>query len=360
MKNELCKKLTYSTLLKAAYAVSDKENKLVPFKEIIKYLQRPNRVLSDISLTSDEFIDSILNTEINPSVVSDSLVSKDQEDSTLIPEDKDIFAFLHLNRLKNNLYDHNCIEILYVYSGSIEFIFGKEHTHLKSGSVCFISPKSMHNIVVNDDSFALSILIRNKTLSDVLPSKLNSYNLIAEFINHILLSEKAITNYLLFQISDNDALKSSIKQLVQESFIPTDTYSDSLMISWLRIFLFNLLRAKGISSVHDSLHKTANLTPIINYIGENYNWITLANLAKTFNYNESYLSSLIHKAFGKSFSTMLNNIRLSHAVDYLLSTDLTLSNIAEKIGYQSVDYFIRNFKKHYKMTPGAYRSLHNS
>lgn len=358
MEKQTNQKISYLTLLKAVYTLSNKKQKLVTFKELIQYLQEHTTSFDNIPLSNDKFINSILDTEFNPTIVSNSLTSTDKVDSTLIPKNKDIFAFPHINRLKNNLYTHNCIEILYVYSGSVKFVFGKEHTCLKRGSICFISPKSMHNIIVNDNSFALSILIRNKTLADILPVELTSYNLIAEFINHILLSNRPVNNYLLFQISDNDALKNAIKQLVQESFFPNDAYSDLLMISWLRIFLFNLLRAKGTTSIHNAFHKTANLTPIIGYISDNYNSINLASLAKNFHYNESYLSSLIHKAFGKSFSTILNNIRLSHAADYLVSTNLTMQSIAEKIGYQSVDYFIRNFKKQYKVTPGAYRSLH--
>ena len=46
---------------------------------------------------------------------------------------------------------------------------------------------------------------------------------------------------------------------------------------------------------------------------------------------------------------------MSEAVDYLTNTNLKVSEIAEKVGYNSADHFSRVFRKTYHMSPQEYR-----
>jgi len=50
-----------------------------------------------------------------------------------------------------------------------------------------------------------------------------------------------------------------------------------------------------------------------------------------------------------------NSIRLSFARELILSGYYTVSEIAEKCGFDDVGYFIRFFKKHTGITPFKYK-----
>jgi len=52
----------------------------------------------------------------------------------------------------------------------------------------------------------------------------------------------------------------------------------------------------------------------------------------------------------------LQNYRLDLARILLEEKDLTVSNIAYRIGYSNVSYFSRVFKRRFGITPGKYRS----
>lgn len=61
-------------------------------------------------------------------------------------------------------------------------------------------------------------------------------------------------------------------------------------------------------------------------------------------------------ALGVSPMTYLRNLRLSHAAELLLNTDLELNEIAELSGFKQMPPFFRAFKKCYHLTPLEYRS----
>ncbi|MDD7391151.1 MAG: AraC family transcriptional regulator [Lachnospiraceae bacterium] len=59
--------------------------------------------------------------------------------------------------------------------------------------------------------------------------------------------------------------------------------------------------------------------------------------------------------FGKPPLQFLNQIRLNHAKEMLLTTDLSIHEISSLVGYENPTHFINLFKKYNGTTPGAFR-----
>lgn len=60
---------------------------------------------------------------------------------------------------------------------------------------------------------------------------------------------------------------------------------------------------------------------------------------------------------GVSFIASLNDIRIRHAVSLLVSTSLSVNEIAGRVGIQDINYFNRLFRRKYGMTAQAYREM---
>jgi AraC-like DNA-binding protein len=69
----------------------------------------------------------------------------------------------------------------------------------------------------------------------------------------------------------------------------------------------------------------------------------------------SYFSRLFKEQIGRSFYDYLSTVRVSHAMEFLLTTDLPVSLIAYKCGFDSLPTFHRVFKAEIGCTPAAYR-----
>lgn len=85
------------------------------------------------------------------------------------------------------------------------------------------------------------------------------------------------------------------------------------------------------------------------------NDISLEMLASHLNLRADTLSKMFKSTMGKSYSGYIRDIKMEYALDLLLNTDATVREVAEKIGYNSIQYFIKTFKSTYGDTPHQYK-----
>lgn len=83
--------------------------------------------------------------------------------------------------------------------------------------------------------------------------------------------------------------------------------------------------------------------------------LTLHSISEQLNVNSSYLSKLFHKECGCTLTEYVNLRRIEQAAIMLKTDGKRIQDIAGECGFQDTTYFIRVFKKHYGITPTAYR-----
>jgi len=86
--------------------------------------------------------------------------------------------------------------------------------------------------------------------------------------------------------------------------------------------------------------------------------IFLRDTASVFNMNDEVLSDLILSVHGFSFSEMLRLLRLEAALKLMRDTDLTISDIATRVGYSSPNSLYRLIKRYTRLSPSQYRAKH--
>ncbi len=101
---------------------------------------------------------------------------------------------------------------------------------------------------------------------------------------------------------------------------------------------------------------------IIRIIHEEYDTdLTLEDCAARLHYHPSYIWRILRKEAGISFSEYLAQHRLKVAKEWLEGSDMTITEIAERLRYNNSQNFIRYFKKMEGVSPGKYRKeRHNA
>lgn len=90
-----------------------------------------------------------------------------------------------------------------------------------------------------------------------------------------------------------------------------------------------------------------NISNLLEYIHEHYaDPITLTGVARQFHFNASYLSSFFATHNEEGFSEYLNKVQLEKAMELLLTTGESISEISANVGYSDQSYFTKVFKKH--------------
>ena len=82
---------------------------------------------------------------------------------------------------------------------------------------------------------------------------------------------------------------------------------------------------------------------------------SVASMAKQINMSVRHFQRIMKEQYGITAEAMLKRIRMEHARELLLSTELSLEQICERAGYQSVYAFSKAFKRYFDISPGLYR-----
>ena len=96
----------------------------------------------------------------------------------------------------------------------------------------------------------------------------------------------------------------------------------------------------------------------IEYIQDHFcEGLTLKDISRTIGLSVNYFSYLFKQETGKNYIEYLNEIRLLATMKDLRNTDEKIAVVAQKNGFQNVEYFSRYFKKKTGESPARWRKL---
>ncbi len=91
------------------------------------------------------------------------------------------------------------------------------------------------------------------------------------------------------------------------------------------------------------------------YFSQHYSDATLDGLAQLLGYSSSYTVRWLKRQMNQSFSSLLMEYRCHAAAQLLVDTELSISDIIDRIGYKNESFFRKAFIEQYGETPLQYR-----
>ncbi|MBD5474576.1 MAG: AraC family transcriptional regulator [Lachnospiraceae bacterium] len=279
------------------------------------------------------------------------------EDSFYLDADKraSLITLRHNRYSPAIIHDHTFFELIYVYEGVCEQVISNNKKNLSMGDVCIIPPGIKHSIGVFDDSIVFNCLIRKSTLHNIFFNFLNNPNILSAFFINNIYSENG-NDYIIFHTGNDYEIHRGVIYMYKESLEKT-LYWDQ-MISYMLMLIFGTLIRNYEKSIElpTFMQKTdVQRFALLQYVQDNFSTITLNQVAEKFHYTPEYTSRLFKSTTGRSFTQILQQVRLERAQVLLQDTNLSVANIANQIGYETTEHFIRIFKKQMHMTPTEYR-----
>lgn len=253
-------------------------------------------------------------------------------------------------------HKHIFFELVYVVSGHCQQIINGQEMTLSQGQFCIIAPLTSHSIGVFDDSIILNIIIRRKTFIEIFNNLLRHSNKITDFVNQSLyLVQQA--NYIIMDTAQDITLRNMVLDMyIQYEY--KKKFNELILNTELMFLISKILQnyEDKIEIPHKPYNGNKEILKIITYVEKNYKTATLMDVSATFNYSQSYLSRLIKKETGKSFTEIVLSLKFDKARTMLETTNISINEIAYVTGFENNENFYRLFKKRFHMTPGDYRN----
>lgn len=263
----------------------------------------------------------------------------------------------HLRYTPVFVHSHSFFTVLYVLRGQCGHTVGGADLPMKQGDVFFLPPYVKQTIEVFDNSIVLNLHIRRDTFDDVFFNALRYNNILSDFFMSCLYSQEPVSGILFHTGNDKD-VENLFLEMYKEVQLD-DSYSWRLLNYLVPLLFAKILRSysdKAIFTGVDSKQGSdSNKLRILSFINDNYRTVTLEDVATHFNYSVPHCSKLIRDETGIGFVAFVRRIKMNHAVALLLNTRTSVADIANMVGYENPESFIRVFQKVYQMSPTAYR-----
>lgn len=163
---------------------------------------------------------------------------------------------------------------------------------------------------------------------------------------------------------DNGRIYPLLRQLAEENRNPRPgarEMSRTLLIQII-ILLMRMYRqdtAPMPKSVFAPALTRAGFMPIIeDAFFYRYRTLTLQELARLMNLSTRQIQRLLQENFGKTFSQKLTEARMAAASQFLVNTDLSITEISDRIGFSSIEHFSTAFRRFMGCSPRKYRQEH--
>lgn len=174
-----------------------------------------------------------------------------------------------------------------------------------------------------------------------------------------------LSNIKLFLTDTYLQIKEIIHHIYSTIDIPFPTNSWIIDFIDSRYYLYEIILffSEQFEMIMNAIGNSSNDSvwdDIVQYINHNYqDNLKLENIAPLFGYNSSYFGKIFNKKLGENFNLYLDHVRIDHSKKFLLQKHLKVYEVANKVGYNNVDYFHKKFKKYVGESPAEYRKNYN-
>lgn len=159
-----------------------------------------------------------------------------------------------------------------------------------------------------------------------------------------------------FSVEDDYILSSTIRNLDLHG-CTSGKRSAELIGHYMRIILIALEESSiGEENVISDIPRFPQLKEIRREMYDNpQQHMSIDKLCRRLAVSRTYFHRIYLAAFGVTFRQDEIKSRLAHACRLLTETEVSVSVIAEKCGYESETFFMRQFRQHMGCTPSEYR-----
>lgn len=251
-------------------------------------------------------------------------------------------------------HTHNYLELAYVLKGSA--IHNRNHTStlIGEGDYFIVDYESQHSYKAITDSFELINCLFMPEFIDPslkncrsLQTVISSYQIHFKDIfftanpsaNTFRDDDGKIKTLLLTMLEEFHELSPGYHQIIHSRII------ELLVLTMRKIYLAN--QNDGYLNAMDH---------IIKFINTEYrNDITLKSICQKFNYSYSYMSIKFKQTLGMSYMAYLQKTRVEQSMRLLVSTELSVDEIALQVGYSDIKAFYAVFRRFSNTTPAKFR-----
>ena len=239
-------------------------------------------------------------------------------------------------KLKGHIHRPEEHHYIYVLEGGDSIRIGNDAFELAAGSIYLTAPGVSHSFCSSADRKLLTIELKFILTDPVLRERTKKLPPVVE--------------------DTSGGLRQLLDRILEEAENP-GLYRKELMELRLRELLYLLLRVTNEEKAAGETSGEAAMRPVLRYIRDNlHRDITLEDLAEAAHLEKAYFSRKFKAVSGYTPMGYLRTTRLAKARELLQYSDMTVTQVAESLGFQSLHHFSKVFHRFVGCSPTAFKA----
>lgn len=241
---------------------------------------------------------------------------------------------------------HDDMEFILVQSGEITVCAGMEKYRCRNNEILYIPPCTVHQAASDTPNASICGLVFH-------PSLLKSY--LFEDDNTTFFT---CANSMIYS-KENPCYEQLSKILKNAYSIYNErpsTYKLE-MSAHILLLLSVLLRSSTVINSEKNA-RFCRIEPAMKYIEENYNRrICISDLSRLINVCDDHFIRMFKAATSRTPAAYITDVRLHQALRLLSLNQYSISEISDRTGFSSIQYFSRIFKERMGLSPSEYTKI---
>ena len=247
------------------------------------------------------------------------------------------------------IHYHKDVELIYIRSGYASYRVNDKVIHLESGDGIIVNSDQLHLLISEDVDYCLDCVIFD-------PELIMGNKYIKEKYMPFLIGDAAPDCIVLrSSYAADKIILEGIGQIVYMSYLENHEMEILSVLQRVYQLLYEKMRkvdSKRILSAPD----LNSMRTMIDYINSNYSGrITVAGICASGHVGKNTCIDLFKKYTHMSPIDYVRSVRLLNAINYLKNSEMSITEIAYAVGFNSTSYFTKSFRQFYDMTPVEYR-----
>ena len=249
---------------------------------------------------------------------------------------------------------HSALEIIIMQEGQIEVLIGDSTYTAGPGDVFLVRSNTIHHFTCKTRGTVAYWVLKIKP---VLITELAPADHCGEYLMFFALDRKPLQNFWSCQTLADTPIQQAVDALLAEQRRVAYGAELGLRLCSAQLLLAIMRQTHEASPVAQPAFEeaiTRRIYDAVMYINKNYNHIVTArDCSRIACMSYSYFSRSFRAVTGINFKEYLNRVRIAHAEKALLTTDQSVTEVANHCGYDNVSYFISVYRGIKGKTPHA-------
>jgi len=258
------------------------------------------------------------------------------------------------DRIYSPPHFHEHVEMIFCMKGSFMVTVDDKTEIIHENELICIGGNSVHSTFSKDKGSLIFVMFFAPQFIEVPFNSTVERKYISSFLDMFTIEQ----GYKVIADRNGDGMLRSYIENIHREYLENKTGNELSIKGWFYQIITYLLREEEVEyeDSPEDISGKKHIEKAISFIDKHYNEeLSVEQMAQMCNLSYHYFSKVFKKVMGQNFKQYIDSVRVSEAEKLMITKDLSINEVAYKVGFFDQGSFYRLYKRVRGFTPTDFK-----